>query len=373
MAGTKDHMKVLMTADTVGGVWTYCMDLCKALQRSSVEIHLVTMGEKMKGWQKDEVAALENVAVYETAFRLEWMQDPWNDIAACGQWLLQLERKLQPDLIHLNCFAYGSLPFLAPVMVVAHSDVFSWFFAVKGEEPSGEWNCYFSCVQKGLQGAEMVIAPSGALLGAVQSIYGLQIGEVIYNGRDRNLFASGEKQLSVFSMGRIWDEAKNTKLLVDAAALMEAPVRIAGDNSFAQSSFDTAGTSNVEFLGKLSTRQIAAQLANASIYVLPAKYEPFGLSVLEAALSGCALVLGDIPSLREIWKDSALYVDTNDSVALAQTINHLLHDQELLQEMQEKAKDRAAHYSLERLAENYSAIYQQLIRQTIKQQKQETI
>ncbi len=32
---------------------------------------------------------------------------------------------------------------------------------------------------------------------------------------------------------------------------------------------------------------------------LPARYEPFGLSVLEAALSGCALVLGDIPSLRE--------------------------------------------------------------------------
>ena len=60
----------------------------------------------------------------------------------------------------------------------------------------------------------------------------------------------------------------------------------------------------MRLLGSLSPRALAAWLARAAIYCLPARYEPFGLSVLEAALSGCALVLGDIPSLREIWDDA---------------------------------------------------------------------
>src|SRR5438128_1260761 len=146
MADTKINKKILMTADTVGGVWTYCMELCKSLQSYPVEIHLVTMGDALKAWQKDEVKALNNVTVYETTFRLEWMNDPWQDIKECGEWLLQLEEKIEPDVVHLNCFAYGSLPFKAPVVVVAHSDVYSWFLSVKNEYPPAEWHQYFSVV-----------------------------------------------------------------------------------------------------------------------------------------------------------------------------------------------------------------------------------
>ena len=66
--------------------------------------------------------------------------------------------------------------------------------------------------------------------------------------------------------------------------------------------------------GRLTPPQMARVVSRApSIYALPARYEPFGLSVLEAALSGCALVLGDIPSLREIWDGAALFVDPDDA------------------------------------------------------------
>ena len=58
----------------------------------------------------------------------------------------------------------------------------------------------------------------------------------------------------------------------------------------------------LEALGKLPAAEMKLWFAHAAIYCLPARYEPFGLSVLEAGLSGCALVLGDIPSLREIWR-----------------------------------------------------------------------
>ena len=39
-----------------------------------------------------------------------------------------------------------------------------------------------------------------------------------------------------------------------------------------------------------------------------ALYEPFGLAVLEAAQAGCALVLSDIPTFRELWDGAALFV-----------------------------------------------------------------
>ena len=69
---------------------------------------------------------------------------------------------------------------------------------------------------------------------------------------------------------------------------------------------------------------MAAHLAASAIYALPARYEPFGLSALEAGLCGCALVLGDIPSLREVWGDAAVFVDPHDAQALAKALNCLI-------------------------------------------------
>jgi glycogen synthase len=365
-----NNINILMTTDTIGGVWTYCMDLCRALQLYDVKIHLATMGARMKNWQKREVEALENVCVYETTFMLEWMHNPWADIRKCGDWLLMLEQKIEPDIVHLNSLAYGALPFKAPVIVVAHSDVYTWFLSVKKQLPPAEWNCYFHCVKKGLQNADVVIAPSQAMMDAIKENY-LIAGEcrVLYNGRGQHLFRQSRKEYIILSMGRLWDEAKNVKLLTDSASFINAPIKIAGASSFDQCSFPVP--ENVQFLGRLSTEQIAKQLSTAAIYVLPAKYEPFGLSALEAGLSGCALVLGDIPSLKEIWSDAAIYIDTDDAMGLANTINTLLSDKELLEYYQSKALMRAKLFSSETMCKEYIYLYRQLMAQGQERSKQE--
>src|SRR5215212_1492795 len=112
-------MKLLMTTDTVGGVWTYALDLAAALEPHGVEVTLATMGAAMSAQQRRDVAKRPNVDVRESTFKLEWMHEP--------------EQKLAPDVVHLNGYAHGSLPFRAPVAVVAHSCVLSWWRAVKGE------------------------------------------------------------------------------------------------------------------------------------------------------------------------------------------------------------------------------------------------
>lgn len=372
MAGIKEvPYKVLMTADVVGGVWTYCLELCRALPQ--VEFHLVTTGARMSEGQRKEVDVLTNVTLYETDYALEWMENPWEDIDASGEWLLQLEGVLQPDVVHLNSYAYGALPFRAPKVVVAHSDVFSWWMAVKGEMPPKEWTKYFVQVQAGLQGANLVVAPSRAKMRSVQETYGaLANTKVIYNGRAKDLFYTKDKEPYVFSMGRMWDEAKNIRLLVDAAAHSNWEIRIAGDQQFAGNSITVEGGAT-RYLGKLDTARVAAELAAASVYVLPAKYEPFGLSALEAAYSGCALVLGDIPSLREIWGFAAIYVDTSDERALAATLKDLASNPKKREEYGKRAQTRSRLYGAKTMAAAYMDVYSKLAQSQPEYLKQETL
>ena len=102
--------------------------------------------------------------------------------------------------------------------------------------------------------------------------------------------------------------------------------------------------------------------ARASIFVLPARYEPFGLSALEAALAGCALVLGDIPSLREIWRDAALFVAPDDAGALAEALQALIRDPARRSDLAARAHARGLLYSPRRMAEGYLAAYHDLLR-----------
>jgi glycogen synthase len=351
------EMSVLMTADAVGGVWTYCMELCRCYSERNVQIHLVTTGAKLQEWQRAEVRALKDIELYESEYLLEWMKDPWRDIDTSGEWLLQLERDIQPDVVHLNSYSYASLPFTAPKIVVAHSDVFSWWKSTRNAVPPPEWNEYYRRVKEGLDNANLIIAPSKAMMKEILHIYQPTAHyKVIYNGRSKEMFSAKEKQPVVFSMGRLWDEAKNVKLLAEASAHINHPVRIAGD-----SNNHVHEENNVTYLGKLNTAEIAQELATAAVYVLPAKYEPFGLSALEAALSECALVLGDIASLREIWGERALYVNTDDARALAETINQLLADEIKRKEYAEKALQHAQRYSASFFGHEYLNIYHQLL------------
>ncbi|MBE7171320.1 MAG: glycosyltransferase family 4 protein [Williamsia sp.] len=357
------RVRILMTTDTVGGVWTYSIELCRSLQPLGVCFYLITTGAPMQPAQRRQVEELDNVTVYETDFMLEWMENPWPSIDASGDWLLQLEEELEPDLVHINGFAYGSLPWKAPKIVVAHSDVFSWWIAVKGQWPPAEWNHYFERIQAGLQQADHIIAPSVAMMDQLRRIYSFDTpGQVIYNWSNPEKFYRAGKEPVVFSMGRIWDEAKNIQLLLKAAPQIKAPIRLAGDHSFASNHCDLANT-NISYLGKLPAHQIAACLSTASVFVLPALYEPFGLSALEAALSGCALVLGNIDSLKEIWGESAIYVNGTDPQALADTVNALMEGEPMRLQYAQRAAERAKRYTSTAMAGQYKQVYTRLVQQ----------
>ena len=348
-------MKILMTTDCVGGVWTYSLDLAKALEPHGVEVALATMGPPPSPDQRADAQRHPNVRLHESTFKLEWMDDPWSDVARAGRWLLDLEAALRPDVVHLNGYAHASFPFAAPIVVVAHSCVLSWWRAVKGEAAPASWNRYGQEVSRGLREADVVVAPSAAMAATLQENYGLaRPPQVIHNGRDPSLFHQRRKQSFILAAGRLWDAAKNIAALERVAPDLLWPVCVAGEGGEANSS--------VLKLGSLPPPTLAGWMARADIYALPARYEPFGLSVLEAAMSGCTLVLGNIPSLREIWQDAAVYVPPDDFPELKLHLLDLIHEPRRRLQLSRRAKFHATRYSLDRAGGAYFSLYQSMLR-----------
>lgn len=348
--------RVLMTADTVGGVWTYATGLAAALASDRVQVDLATMGGGVRAAQRAQLSGIPGLNMHESEYRLEWMQDPWEDVDRAGEWLLELEAELKPDVVHLNQFAFGALPFKAPKMVVAHSCVLSWWRAVRGGAAPPEWNTYLHRVAQGLRGADLVVAPSASMLRSLEANYGTGFPkEVIPNGCDALRYTPGRKESLIFAAGRLWDEAKNLAALEAVAPFLPWPILVAG--SCTAPDGKTVEPRAAHALGELPPAEIASHMSRAAIYAMPARYEPFGLSILEAGLSGCALVLGDIESLREIWGDAALFVPPEDHEALRDTLAMLIADPSQCARLGRAARRRAVSYDAVRMGRAYFTAY----------------
>jgi glycogen(starch) synthase len=334
--------------------------LSRALGNYGIEIALATMGARLSPSQRTEAASLWNVKIFESDYKLEWMADPWDDVDCAGEWLLKLEDQFRPDIVHLNNFSHGALPWRTPKIVVGHSCVLSWWRATKGCEAPPDWDAYRTRVMEGLALADLVVAPSNAMLAALEQYYGPFAGSaVIPNGRSLSRNQTRPKRNFILGAGRLWDEAKNVATLAKCAPNLSWPVCVAGEKR--EPHGREKQHAQIRHLGHLPQSKLQAWFERAAIFAAPARYEPFGLSILEAALAGCALVLGDIPSLRENWNDAALFVPPEDARALEAALEKLIKSPQLRGELSAKALVLARRFTPERMAQNYLMTYSKVL------------
>jgi glycogen synthase len=139
-------------------------------------------------------------------------------------------------------------------------------------------------------------------------------------------------------------------------------VMVAGDvaveGSQAEEGIGDRIDDGVRYLGRLDSAAMTTAYRRATIYALPARYEPFGLSVLEAAQHGCALVLGNIASLRENWTGAALFVDPDDVAGLGRTLRALIADARTQRAMARRARRRARKFSLRKMCRATLELYE---------------
>jgi glycosyltransferase involved in cell wall biosynthesis len=353
-------LRVLVTADAVGGVWSYSMGLCRSLPE--MRFVLTTMGPRPVQAQRDAVRNLENVTLVESNYSLEWMVDGGIDFTESCSWLIDLAERFNIDVIHLNGYAHAQLGSELPVLVAAHSDVLSWWTAVHKSAAPPEWDGYRGRVIAGLAAAARVVAPTAAVLDDLERFYVplTNRASVISNGIDLAAFPAAEKKPVVMAAGRVWDAAKNLTALDAVAPGLSWPVEIAG--GIENPDGGIAAFSNVRLLGSLKPPEMARHLGHTSIFAAPARYEPFGLAILEAAAASCALVLGDIPSLRENWDGAAAFVDPECPADLQAVIATLIADPEERNRLAVTARRRARRFTLARMARAYYALYHDLMR-----------
>ena len=122
---------------------------------------------------------------------------------------------------------------------------------------------------------------------------------------------------------------------------------------------------NVNFIGRVPHGTILpAYYRAASVFVLPSRYEPFGLTTLEAMASGTAPIVSSVAGSKEIIVDglNGFIVDTHDRKKLAEYILKLLQDKKL----NKKISDNAAftikeHYSWNIIIEKFIVLYKSLL------------
>ncbi len=148
----------------------------------------------------------------------------------------------------------------------------------------------------------------------------------------------------MLTAGRLWDEGKNLAVLDRAAARLPVAVEAAGPLEGPNGA--RIALHHTVALGTLDAAALRAKLAERPVFASTALYEPFGLSVLEAAQAGCALVLSDIPTFRELWGDAALFVPPHDDRAVAAAVLRLLGDRADRAERAALSRARAARFTV---------------------------
>lgn len=360
-------MYVLITSDTVGGVWTYTQELVTGLIHAGHRVTLVSFGKLPLPHQTAWMRSLARLDYRPTEYRLEWMEVSERDIEESKRYLELLIGEVKPDVLHFSQYCYGDLATNIPKVVVAHSDIVSWWAAVHGCEPANTpWmRNYCETVNRGLRGADLVVAPSRWMLDQISKYYLQPAAEqVIYNGRTPSLFdPDAKKDDSVLSVGRVWDPAKNVALLLQRE--QQTPISIVGwerepGREDRQRSVQTPA--NVSLLGLKSQAELREIYARASIYAATSRYEPFGLAPLEAALSRCALVMNDNPVFHELWGNAAVFFKRDDAEDCSRQIDRLRRDGELKKEYADRALEVACEkFTASRMVEQYQRAYQELL------------
>src|SRR5579872_2111459 len=302
-------MNVLLAGESSGGTFTFLRTLARELDRRGCQVTVA-----LSGPVRPRSLGVESVEMAWRPGRVEWMREPWPDVDATGEWLVDLARRRQAEVVHVSGFAQASLPFDAPVVLTAHSDLLSWSRAVGGEGPGVDLAEYERRVRGALQGPALLVSPTAAHLAAMEAVFGpLPAARVISSG-SRPTAAVEPKQRLVLAAGRLWDAAKNISILRGLALPRRWNLAVAGPRRRPEGG--AVSLPGARMLGDLDEGDMRAWLARAAVFVDAALYEPFGLAVLEAAQARCALILADIPSLRELWGGAALFVDPRDRRAL---------------------------------------------------------
>ncbi len=353
--------RLLLTTDVVGGVWDFSLTLARELRsRHAVEVTLLALGEPSP--HQASCASEAGVRLIVEPLKLEWMQACEGDVLRTRELVARLVREVRPDVLHANQFAAACVDVDVPVVLTLHSDVLSWRrWTLGASDTPSEWWAYRTLVSEAHARADSIVSVSTFLADETRRLYGCRREiRVIHNAWPAEVAPSdGERGRTTLVAGRVWDPAKNVSLVAEAAqGWSPGTVCLAGQQTNPESGRLVDVPPPLQALGFLAWSQLEAVLQTTLVYLSAARYDPFGLLPLQAALNGCCLLLSDIPSYRELWDGAAAFFRSDDADDLQIQWSRLLEHSEAALEQASQARQRALErYTVSRMAEAYLDVY----------------
>ena len=286
-------------------------------------------------------------------------------------------RQFRPDLLHVQCFSANGVYATAlgaraqlPLVV-----------SLQGETVMDDGDIYERSMllrtglRVGLRRASAVTACSGFVLDDAARFGLREGGEVVPNG----VATEGDAELQplaipdgpfLLGVGR-FVRKKGFDLLLEAFARLatERPdlqLVIGGDGPARADLAARAAVlgldRRVHLPGALSRAQVAWAMANASVFVLPSRVEPFGIVVLEALRAGRPVVASSRGGAGEIVRDGehGLVADPLDTAALARAIARLLDDASLRERLSVAGRARVSAFDWAPVTDRYREIYRRV-------------
>lgn len=273
--------------------------------------------------------------------------------------------RVQPDVVNYHYYSKGALHF------ALLKRIFGYRFVV---------SCHGSDVVK-MNAMHRQVAPlvfskadgvtcvSQALSERLREKVGIDLPvQVIYNGIDTTFWSDGRsvrgasRAKHLVSVGALRD-VKGHDVLIRAfqRVAQQHPgvtLRIVGDGpnrSMYETLIKEAELGDrVCISGWCSPNEVRAALREASIFVFPSRYEGFGIALVEAMAAGCPVVASDVGGIPEVVSGtSARLVSPNDPVALAETLERSLDDDQWREEAGRASEKRASRFCWEAVVDAY--------------------
>ena len=194
---------------------------------------------------------------------------------------------------------------------------------------------------------------------------------VLFNGIDVERFAKATpwptEAPTIFFIGR-HEPRKGLAVLLDAMAELPAETRlwVAGEGpQTGELRAKVAGDPRVEWLGRISDAEAVSRMRGAHVVCAPSLHgESFGVVLLEAMAAQTPVVASDLPGYHNVAVPGqhGVLVPPGDADALAAALGRVLSDATLAEELVGAGEARAAEFSMDRLAERYLELYEDVAR-----------
>jgi glycosyltransferase involved in cell wall biosynthesis len=365
-------MRIVLDVRTIDdhfpGIGRYAFQLTRALAREKDRGELVLLSNAGPANTRFDLAALAS----EPDVRI--IPTPVRPFTAMEQLRLPYAlRKLRPTATH---FPYMVLPYAAPrpVVLTIHDIIplrLPHFFTFQ------QRLLYRISLSLALRAATAVICVSEATRSDLISIYCLEATRiaVIREGVGEGFRPRGREETDPMRKARELPERyilyagsnkphKNLPVLMQAYARLRTapPLVVAGslDPRFDAElrEVERLGLGGrIRFLGAVNEDELPALYSGAEAFVFPSLYEGFGLPPLEAMACGVPVACSDIPSLREIAVNAALFFDPRDCESLASALESILTDKPLRDDLRIRGLQRSSELTWDSTAKETLEVY----------------